>query len=49
MTSCGPVRRTPDYSEEKIRMPERRNFFVITGGPGAGKTSIVERLAARGF
>lgn len=26
-----------------------RNFFVITGGPGAGKTSIIERLAARGF
>ena len=25
------------------------NFFVITGGPGAGKTSIIERLAARGF
>jgi predicted ATPase len=30
-------------------MPERHNFFVITGGPGAGKTAIVERLAARGF
>jgi predicted ATPase len=28
---------------------ERNNFFVITGGPGAGKTSIIERLAARGF
>ena len=26
-----------------------KNFFVITGGPGAGKTSIIERLAARGF
>lgn len=25
------------------------SFFVITGGPGAGKTAIVERLAARGF
>jgi predicted ATPase len=30
-------------------MPEFRNFFVITGGPGAGKTSIVERLDRRGF
>lgn len=25
------------------------NFFVITGGPGAGKTSIIGKLAARGF
>lgn len=25
------------------------NFFVITGGPGAGKTSIIDKLAARGF
>jgi predicted ATPase len=28
---------------------ERPNFFVITGGPGAGKTSIIEALARRGF
>lgn len=25
------------------------NFHVISGGPGAGKTAIIERLAARGF
>jgi predicted ATPase len=25
------------------------NYFIISGGPGAGKTSIIERLAARGF
>lgn len=25
------------------------NCFIISDGPGAGKTSIIERLAARGF
>ncbi len=25
------------------------NFFIISGGPGSGKTSIIERLTARGF
>lgn len=25
------------------------NFFVITGGPGVGKTSLIEALANRGF
>ena len=30
-------------------MPACPNFFIVTGGPGAGKTAIVERLAARGF
>jgi predicted ATPase len=30
-------------------MPECLSFHVLTGGPGSGKTSIIERLAARGF
>jgi predicted ATPase len=25
------------------------NYFIISGGPGSGKSSIIERLAARGF
>lgn len=28
---------------------ERPNFFVITGGPGSGKTTLIDVLAARGF
>ena len=24
-------------------------FFVVTGGPGAGKTSLITELARRGF
>ena len=30
-------------------MPYRPNFFIISGGPGAGKTSIIDKLAGRGF
>ncbi len=25
------------------------SFHIITGGPGAGKTTLIEALAARGF
>ena len=25
------------------------HFFVVTGGPGAGKTTLIEELARRGF
>jgi predicted ATPase len=28
---------------------ERSNFFILTGGPGAGKTTIIEELRRRGF
>ena len=28
---------------------ERPNFHIITGGPGSGKTSIIEALRERGY
>jgi predicted ATPase len=28
---------------------ERDNFYIFTGGPGSGKTSVIEALRARGF
>jgi predicted ATPase len=28
---------------------ERPNFHILTGGPGAGKTTVLEALRARGF
>lgn len=27
----------------------KRNFYVITGGPGGGKTSLLESLASKGY
>ena len=28
---------------------ERENFHIFTGGPGSGKTSVIEALRARGY
>jgi len=28
---------------------EKDNFFVITGGPGGGKTAVLHALAEKGF
>ena len=28
---------------------ERPNFYILTGGPGAGKTTVLEALRQRGF
>jgi predicted ATPase len=27
----------------------KHNFYVITGGPGAGKTTLIENLASKGY
>lgn len=27
----------------------KNNFFILTGGPGAGKTSVIQELARRGY
>lgn len=28
---------------------ERKNFYIISGGPGSGKTAIIEQLCTRGY
>jgi predicted ATPase len=30
-------------------LPQQTNWYVLTGGPGSGKTTTVELIAARGF
>ena len=31
------------------KITEQANYFILTGGPGSGKTSVLQSLAARGF
>jgi len=30
-------------------MKEKKNFYVLTGGPGSGKTTLINELKARGY
>lgn len=32
-----------------MNVPQHERFFVITGGPGSGKTTLIELLAERGI
>lgn len=32
-----------------MKTVHRKNFFVITGGPGMGKTALIEEMAKRGY
>ncbi|NQX40345.1 Predicted ATPase [Pedobacter steynii] len=32
-----------------MKTVNRKNFFVITGGPGMGKTSLIEEMTKRGY
>jgi predicted ATPase len=34
---------------EKVRCLTKRNFYIITGGPGGGKTSLLESLTSKGY
>lgn len=30
-------------------MKEKKNYYVLTGGPGSGKTTLIEELTEKGF
>src|SRR5262245_62525569 len=56
--SSGPNRETQvlkaqnqktKQDTEASQMDDSQRFFVITGGPGSGKTSLIEALARAGF
>jgi predicted ATPase len=32
-----------------VQMSQGQSFYVVTGGPGSGKTSLVEALSRRGY
>jgi predicted ATPase len=33
----------------KMKSKIKSNFFILTGGPGSGKTSVLTALAQKGF
>jgi predicted ATPase len=43
--------RSADFEAERAPTTERDSdrFFVVTGGPGSGKTAVVDALAAAGY
>ena len=41
-----PGDREPDYQQAAVYLAHSRNFSVITGGPGTGKTTVLTALLA---
>ena len=41
-------RPRPDAASGGYALPTKSNFFVVTGGPGVGKTTLLAELARRG-
>ena len=37
-----------EHIQSSVKMT-KDNFYIITGGPGGGKTSLLEFVAAKGF
>src|SRR5262245_29869948 len=41
--------RSPANTEATIAMSDHERFHVVTGGPGSGKTSLIDALARAGY
>ncbi|MDL2214671.1 AAA family ATPase [Dysgonomonas sp. OttesenSCG-928-M03] len=41
--------RQKSYRLNIINMIQKNNFYIITGGPGVGKTTLIEELEHRGY
>lgn len=39
----------PSIFKEGVYTAVANNFFILTGGPGSGKTTLIEELSRRGF